>query len=366
MSAAPRVAMTLTQDWHAVPGGTAVAANALARELIRRDGVELIAAVPRGGEPTEGFAPQVPTARLGLPVPVLYDAWNLLRRPLVTSATGAVDLVHLTVPIACPRESVPMVATVHDLFPLTMPRLFTRRGAGLMARGLRRIRDEAAAVMVPTEVMRAEFVDHGFDPDRLHVVPLGVDRVPDPDAVRSRELLAGLGIGEPFVLFVGTAEPRKGLDVLIDALRSVQRDLRLVVVGPEGWGDVEPSLATLGNRVVRTGFLPEADLRILQATATVTCVPSRAEGFGLPVLEAMAAGSPVVTTSSTSMEEVAGGAALLVPAGDATALGRAIDEVVGDPSAADELRRLGRLRAAAMTWARAAERVESVYRAVLG
>jgi glycosyltransferase involved in cell wall biosynthesis len=367
MAGEPRVAMTLTQDWHAVPGGTAVAANALAEAIHTGGLADVVGVVPAGGRPAAGFAPPVPTAALSLPVPWLYDAWHHLRRPRVTSASGVVDLVHLTIPIAAPAERVPTVATVHDLLPLTMPERFRRRGVRLMTRGLDRIRQEAAAVMVPSEWSRREFERHGFDPARLHVVPLGVEPLEPARPEEVERVLARHHLRHPFVLFVGTAEPRKGLDVLVSAWARLRHpDAELVLVGPAGWGGLEEPLETLGPGVHRLGFLPRDELRILQGAAAVSCLPSRAEGFGLPVLEAMAAGSPVVTTSASAMEEVADGAAVLVPVGDVEALAAAIEGILGDPGGAQRLRELGRARAAGYGWERSAAAVGAVYREVLG
>ena len=367
MAAAPRVAMTLTQDWHAVPGGTAVAANALAGALHRGGLAEVIGVVPAGGPPSTGFAPPVPTAALRLPLPWLYDAWHHLRRPRVTGASGPVDLVHLTVPIAAPPERVPTVATVHDLLPITMPERFRRRGVRLMTRGLERIRREAAAVMVPSEWTRREFEAHGFDADRLHVVALGVEEIEPATPEEVTRVLDRHGLRRPFVLFVGTTEPRKGLDVLLSAWSRLGRPgADLVLVGPAGWGELDGLLGASGPEVHRLGFLPREELRVLLGAAAATCLPSRAEGFGLPVLEAMAAGSPVITTSGTAMEEVAGGAAVLVPVGDVEALAEAIEAVLADPGDAEGLRALGRERAAGFGWGATAAAVGDVYRQVLG
>lgn len=362
MSRLLRVGLTLTQDWHRVPGGTAVAANALAAELVRCGEVELTGVVPRG-TPTEGYAPQVPTRRLPLGVPWLYDSWHHVRLPRITSVVPDADLVHLTVPMAPPRERVPLVASVHDVLPLTMPSSFTRRGARMMSRGLERIRSEAAMVLVPTEAGRREFTAQGFDPARLEVVPLGVDP-PGPVAPHVQdEALVRHGVERPYVLFVGTAEPRKGLDVLTAAMGRLDRpEVTLVLVGPQGWGEVD--LAGLGH-VVRLGHLPEADLAALRAAAAVCALPSRAEGFGLPVLEAMAAGAPVVTTAGTPMEEFAHGVARFVPVGDAEALADALGDVLDDPALAQRMGAAGVQRAAEYTWSRTARRVLDVYRKVL-
>lgn len=362
MSRRLRVALTLTQDWHRVPGGTAVAANSLAGAVAQNEALEVLGVVPRG-RPTEGFEPSVPTRALALGLPWLYDSWYHLRWPRVTSAVSGADIVHVTVPMAPPPERVPIVATLHDVLPLTMPESFTRRGVRLMARGLHRLRSEASMVMVPSEQGRREFIDRGFDPARVEVVPLGTE-IPAPVAsVHLQRVLDRHRIDPPYVLFVGTTEPRKGLDVLAAAMRRLDRsELTLVLAGPSGWGEVD-----LGGleRVVTLGHVPAGDLDALRAGAAVCAMPSRAEGFGLPVLEAMAAGVPVVTTAGTPAEEFASGVASFVPVGDPSALATALAEVLDDPDLAGELGAAGVKRAAEYTWDRAAERVVGVYREVL-
>ncbi|MCP4435879.1 MAG: glycosyltransferase family 4 protein [Actinomycetia bacterium] len=363
MSTPLRVAMTLTQDWHSVPGGTATAANALASAVADDARVDLVGVGPAGPRPGEPFTPPVPTESLGLRLPWLYDSWDKLRQPRVTSASGPVDLVHLTIPIACPRDRVPMVATVHDVLPLTMPEMFTRRGAKLMARGLGRIRDEAAIVMVPSELGAREFEAQGFDPSRLAVVPLGVDAEVAPQRSAVEAARRAHGLESDYVLFVGTSEPRKGLDVLIDAFERLDRPgLVLAVAGPSGWGeDMGPRLDALGERCRRLGFLESGELNALRCGSAVCCLPSRAEGFGLPVLEAMAAGAPVVTTEGTPMAEFAHGVAWLVPVGDSEALAQSLADVLDDPEVADAMRAEGVQRAGEYSWRRTAAAVVDVY-----
>ncbi|MCB1010770.1 MAG: glycosyltransferase family 4 protein [Microthrixaceae bacterium] len=369
MSAPIRVAMTLTQDWHEVPGGTAVAANELARELGARDEVDLVGVVPPG-TPTEGFEPPVPTVGLRLGPPLLYDSWTTVRRPRVAAAVRGVQIVHSTVPIAVPREQVPVVATVHDLLPITMPGSFTRRGVRMMRKGLERIRTEAAMVMVPSEMGLRTFCDHGFDRSRLRVVPLGVRVVEPPEPQVVAEVLARHRLEPPYVLFVGTEEPRKGLDVLARAMaRLDRRGLTLALAGPAGWGDSGlddlSSLIGQGDRVRRLGFVSAGDLAAIRAGASVCALPSRGEGFGLPALEAMATGVPLVTTRGTPMEEVADGAALLVPVGDVGALTQALEDVLGDPELAERMRSDGLRRSALYSWAHSADLVLDIYREVL-
>ncbi|MFV0317394.1 MAG: glycosyltransferase family 4 protein, partial [Microthrixaceae bacterium] len=349
MSDSIRVAMTLTQDWHKVPGGTAVAANELAAELHAMDGIDLVA-VLAPGSPTVGYEPDVPGVRMRPGPPLLYDAWTMLRRPKVTSVVPDAQVVHSTIPIAVPRETVPVVSSVHDLLPLTMPEAFTGRGARIMRRGLERIRSESAMVIVPSELGASEFRSHGFDGARLRVVPLGVRPVDPPPGAEVDRVLRGLGLSGPYVLFVGTEEPRKGLDVLSEAMRRLDRPgLTLAVAGPAGWGEsgLDPELGGGGGgmRMKRLGYLSDFDLRCVRSGAAVCALPSRAEGFGLPALEALAGGVPLVTTAGTPMEEVAGSAARLVPAGDSEALAEAIADVLDDARLAERMTAAGIERA---------------------
>lgn len=368
-SARPRVAVTVTQCWHRVPGGTATSVLDLLAALDAAGDVpELVAVAPRSGrDPGPGWAPAVPTVHLSLPIPVLYDAWTRLRRPSVESATGPVDLVHLTVPITPPRSPAPLVATVHDVLPLSDPGWFTGRGARLMRRGLEVVRDEAALVMVPSRATAEAAAAHGFDDDRLRVVPWGSTPV-DVDVAAVASARARHGLSGPYVLFVGTTEPRKGLEVLGEAMvRLARAEVTLALAGPVGWGDADRgALDAVPGPVVRLGFVPRADLPALQRGAAVSVVPSLAEGFGLPALEALAAGAALVTTSGTACAEVAGDAAVLVPPGDVAALADAIGALLDDPGRAEALRAGGPARAAHFDWGRTASAVAAVYREVLG
>ncbi len=367
---AARVAMTLTQLWHRVPGGTATSIVELVRALADREDVVVAGVGARGVPTVDPSVLPVPVTSLGLPVRLLYDSWHRTGRPMVepsaAAAIGDVDLVHLTVPMGPPRTTVPLVATVHDLFPLSRPEWFTRRGVRLMVPALLRVRERADAVVVPSQAVAEDCRAHGFAEDRLHVVPWGSHPVSLPEdggaALRRR-----LGLRGRYVLFVGTLEPRKGLAVLVDAMARLGRpDLTLVVAGPSGWGpDDVAQVASVPGPVLRTGFLPESDLVALRAGADVCCVPSWAEGFGLPALEALAAGAPLVTTAGTALEEVAGDAAVLAPAGRSDRLADALRSVLDDADLAASLRAAGPARAAELTWDATASRVRDVYSRVL-
>jgi glycosyltransferase involved in cell wall biosynthesis len=168
------------------------------------------------------------------------------------------------------------------------------------------------------------------------------------------------------VLWVGTREPRKNLRRLIEAfgrLDSVDADL--VLVGPEGWhGDVEAP-AEVADRIRTLGFVPGDDLSGLYRAARVFCYPSLREGFGMPVLEAMAHGAPTITSSTTATAEVAGDAAVLIDPTDVSALRDALAEMLDDDAAAADLSRAGVARARAFPWSRTAELTVSAYEEVV-
>lgn len=195
----------------------------------------------------------------------------------------------------------------------------------------------------------------GIDAARLRHVPLGVDveRAPLAEVARVRALYR---LPERYLLFVGTIEPRKNLRGLARAVALLDDPIPLVVAGADGWGDAGADL--IGD-VTFLGFVPNEDLRGLYAGAHVFCYPSELEGYGLPVLEAMAQGAPVVTSMDTATEEAAGGAAVLVDASDVGDIARGITEAIARRI---ELDALGRQRAANATWMRTAELTAAAYR----
>jgi glycosyltransferase involved in cell wall biosynthesis len=164
-------------------------------------------------------------------------------------------------------------------------------------------------------------------------------------------------------VFTGTVEPRKNLRRLVKAFARLPRhDVDLVLVGPAGWNEsLEADLATLEERVHVLGFVERPELEALLAGADVFCLPSLKEGFGLPVLEAMSQGTPVVTSKGTSTAEVAGAAALLVDPLDESAIAAAIEQLLDDRALAERLADAGRARASTYTWERTAAAAMAVY-----
>jgi glycosyltransferase involved in cell wall biosynthesis len=357
-----RVAMTLEQCWHDVPGGTAMAALRLAAALSARTDVTVVGvAASHRSLPQRDYRPSIPVRQLPLPRRVMYPSWQRLRWPLVERYTGTVEVVHATA-FPVPPRSAPLVVTVHDLEFLHRPDRVTRHGARFFRRAWRLVQRDADRVIVPSEFVRAACLAAGLGGDRVRVVPHGVAVPPvttaDVESARTR-----YDLHRPYVLWVGTWEPRKNLDGLLTAFTAVDAGVDLCLVGPPGWRLDATRLPALGDpRVHRLGFVSEPDLHALYAGASVFCLPSHGEGFGLTITEAMAHGTPVITSAGSATEEVADGAALLIDPSDPTTIADAIGRVMSEPTLAHQLSEAGRRRTAGLTWDKAAERTIAVYR----
>lgn len=305
--------------------------------------------------------PGVGVAARRAPARLLRTAWAHGELPPVEWLAGRAEVVHGTNFVLPPARRARGVVTVHDLSYLRVPGTVTAASARyreLVPRGLRR----AAAVITPSRAVADEVVDtYRLDPAVAVPTPLGVDpawfAVPPPTAA----WLAARGLPERYLLFVGTLEPRKDVPTLLAAYRRLRSQVPdvppLALVGPAGWGPA-PELAGLPpHAVVRVGYLEEVELRPVVAGAAVLCFPSLYEGFGLPPLEALAAGTPVVGTDIPTTREVVGPYARLVAPRDPDALAAALHAALGaahDPAP-------GRAHAATFTWRRTAEATRAVY-----
>ncbi|NTW40235.1 MAG: glycosyltransferase family 4 protein [Cellulomonadaceae bacterium] len=358
--------MTVEQCWQRIPGGSGSYIVALLGALAERDDVTTtgLAAAHRHSPPPD-LLPPGRVRSMGLPRYPLYQAWNRVSAPRPEWLVRGLDVVHATT-WAIPPTRRPLVVTVHDVAFLRDPAHFTPRGVSFFTRALERTRDEAAVVVVPSVTTADDCVAAGIDRSRLHVVPHGAPSwtVADGEvaALRTR-----LGLPERFVLWCGTLEPRKNLTGLLAAFALVadaEPDLHLVLVGPRGWGEahaVPPG--PWAERVHETGRLSAEDLRVAYAAATAFAFPSTWEGFGLPVLEAMSTGTPVVTSRGTSMAEVVGDAGVLVDPADPADIAAGLLRAIGPDGSA--IGAAGLTRSAEFTWALAAERTVAAYRAAL-
>ena len=314
--------------------GTARWIRGLLGELERRDGL----AVRRLGWGGAGRVTAV----------VRDVLWYPLLLPL-EARRADLDVLHCTIYRAPTRSSVPVVVTVHDLAVLRQPEVFpawTRLyGRTLLRRTIR----SATRVVAVSEFSRRETVELcGVDADRIDVVP---------NAVAPVFTVAGPRAGGDYALAVGTLEPRKNLPRAIEAARLAGVELR--VVGARGWGGVQAD----GAGVQWLGRLSDDELARLYRGARCLVYPSLYEGFGIPVAEAMATGTPVVTSRDSAMADVAGEAAVLVDPLDPASIAAGIEEAA---SRRDELVQLGLDRARLYTWARAADAAVAAYERAVG
>lgn len=314
---------------------------------------------------------------LALPRPVLYEAWHRLGAPhpaWASSRIAGCDLVHAPSPAVPPRGRRPLVVTVHDAAFEVHPETYPARGLRFHRSGVAAAARRADLVVTVSETAAREVAERTpVPPGRIRVVPNGVDHtVAGPDEVA--EVTARHGLDDrPYLLWVGTTEPRKNVGTLVAAVARLADRRggapRLVLVGPAGWLDrglvADADRATLGDRLRLLGRVPERDLRALYAGAALFCFPSRHEGFGLPVLEAMVQGTPVVCADVPALREVTGGAARLVPATDVAAWAGVIADLLGRPEEAAALAAAGTTRAAGFSWSRTVAATRDVYAEVL-
>jgi glycosyltransferase involved in cell wall biosynthesis len=358
--------------------GIARYSRELLRELGRTDGIEPIPVAGWSSLPAEALSALRHESGLrltGLGRHGTSLLWTFCGAPaLERLIPGPVDAVHalsLGYPVATRK---PFVVTIHDLGPLTHPEFFRNTRPWVMQRSLAQAVRQAAAIVCVSQSTADEvdrLVGNGIG-QRIHVVPEGVSaeffEPADPAS------LAGLDLppaGVPFVLSAGAISPRKNVQGVVKAMAALAADLphHLVLVGGEGWDTDAVTLElrdrpALSGRVHLLGYVSDPALRALYAAAAVYVHPSLYEGFGLPVLEAMACGTPVVAADRTSLPEVVGEAGLLVDPLDTAALADDIRAICTDAAVAAAMSRKGRARAATFTWEDCARRIADLHRAL--
>ena len=366
-----RVAMVVEQMWQPVPGGSGTYITNLAHSL-RAQGVKVAGIAARRSHNDPGSSAvgleTMPVRYANLPRPALYESWNRLHSPLAEAILPASDLVHATT-WAVPPTRKPLVVTVHDLAFLRNPEHFTKRGNSYFRKSLQRTIKEAQAVIVPSQATADDCYEAGINPERVHVIPHGVS-VQEVSASQIDLFRTAYGLSRPYVLWTGTREPRKNLPGLLHAFSRIAGEfpqLDLVLVGPSGWGDdaVERQLiqAIGTSRVHVLGHLAQDTLQQAYAGARAFVFPSYWEGFGLPVLEAMAHSVPVVTSLGTSTAEVAGDCGILVEPSDPDQIAAGLRRVLGREH--DHFALAGYERAQAMTWKACAKAHLRVYQQVM-
>jgi glycosyltransferase involved in cell wall biosynthesis len=371
-----RVAVHVDQLFFAAPGGIGTYVRNLVPALARRDpSLDLTLFHARFDAPDlpEPWMREHRIERLEAGIRSLYPRWDVLGRPPLPPALRGVDLVHATNPAAIPPvdDDQRLVVTIHDLAFELFPGMYPRAWRTLYRVGLRAAVRRAHAILTPSRSTAEDVVSRTrVDPRRVAVTPLA-STLPIAD-LDVDEALGRLKIRPPYVLFVGTLEPRKNLVRLVRAYRRVAAagvPHSLVLAGPLGWHP-EPLLRELAlegpGEIVMTGALGPEELDAVYRAASVFAYPSRYEGFGLPVVEAMARSIPTVASNTSSLPEVTGDAALGVDPRSVREIAAAIERLCTDVDLAERLAARGRERAERFSWDETARLTLETYERVLG
>ncbi len=329
-------------------------------------GVDLALACQRADD--ERYARLAPFAKIvagpaGLGHRSERHAWEQTGLPVVAEQVGA-DVIHMpnySMPL---RPGLPTVVTIHDLSFFTDPDRYTQLNAVSLMSATKTSARQATRLIVPSNATRDELVRVlGIDPERIDVAHHGVDHrlFHRPNEVQVSRVTARLGLhGKPYVAFLGSLTPRKNAAALVSGWSAAVADMTeppaLVLAGGGGWSqELDEAVARIPAhlRLVRPGYLPFADLPGFLGGAIVVAAPSRGEGFGLPVLEAMACGAPVLTTYRTSLPEV-GGDAVAYTEPDVDSIAVALRALLDDPERRAALSEAGYARSQDFTWAASA------------
>jgi glycosyltransferase involved in cell wall biosynthesis len=312
--------------------------------------------------------------------PMAFDPASRLRRILFqqlrlgrTARDLGAEALHGPAYVTPLRSPLPAIASVYDLMVLIHPGLCARANRIHYGLVLPRALPRCARIIVPSNAVADSVAAlPGVAPDRIEIIPLGIDdefHEPLADG-QVRALRQRLQLPDRFLLFVGNQEPKKGLEVLVRALVRLPLAPPLVIAGKRAWGmgglDDLIRDSGLSESIIFTGYLPDEDLPPLYAAAEWLVFPSIYEGFGLPPLESMACGTPVIASDGGALPETTGDACVRVPAGRAGPLAEAIEACWADPGKRESLIRKGRKQARRFSWRTHAQAVRKVYAEVRG
>ena len=340
----------------------------LLRELLQMDGLDL-----------SGFAAsvrQLDLAALGRPLPhrhlpiptrLMYKVWSVFGAPKVDSLLGGVDIYHATNYFLPPVKRAKRVLTIHDIAFKKHPELCSPKIVGPFSEGVAGFARAADAVIADSESTRRDIIEMlGVRENRVHTVHLAVEDGLAPMPREEARKIAGRK--NPYLLFVSTIEPRKNVQGIIKAFERIQDDFPhdLMLAGARGWMPESfwRELSGHSARILTPGFVAQRDMRAVFSAADAFVFPSYYEGFGLPVLEAMACGCPVITANNSSLPEVAGDAAEYCDANDIDSIANAMRRVLSDSALRESMSQRGLAQAAKFSWKKTAEQTAAVYRSV--
>jgi len=311
-----------------------------------------------------------------IPWRILAPIWNKFCWPPIELFIGKVDLFHSTNYILPPQRFGKSIITIHDLFFLIAPEYASKASVKLFKDQIKKYALRANKIIVVSESTKRDVQRLlGIAPGKIAVIYEGAESGYRPlnKELALKEIKHKYKLEHRFILFVGTLEPRKNLTNLIQAyslFRNRRKDCRhkLVICGMKGWSarDIFETAERLKlkKEIIFTGYVPENDLPLFYNAADLFTFPSLYEGFGLPVLEAMACGTPVITSNTSSLPEIVGEAAIMINPTDVGALADAIDKVLGNESLRQEMRNKGLARTKLFSWEETTKATVRLYKEV--
>ncbi len=296
--------------------------------------------------------------------------WESIGWPNVDTLVGGCDIFHATNYFLPPTRKARTVVTIHDLAFLAAPEFSSPKIVEPFSKGIKRFCRDADAIMVYSESTKRDilrFADPG--PEKIAIAPMATDDIYHPvELEKAKEIVRERhGIEDPYLLFVSTLEPRKNILGLLESFAILAKDFphKLVLIGSLGWKSEEyferVEKLGLGDRVLRLGYVPHELLSSFYSAADAFVFPTHYEGFGLPLLEAMTCGCPVVSSDNSSVEEVTAGGAIRVNSHDVEGFANAVSQVLTDSELRDRLVAAGKAQAATFSWTRCAETTMEVY-----
>jgi len=374
----PRIALNahlLSADASYRGAGVSHYIESLLRYLPQADAAaEYLALLRRGAPAAPGW--RSCTARWDTGHPAARVAWEQVAQPW-RLWRERIDLVHAPVYVGPVASPCPMVVTVHDLSFYLYPELLRRASRSYLQRLTRLSVARAAGIIAVSRATRDDLVQVlGVAPERITVVHNGVDDTMRPIADRAaiEAFRRRRGLPERFILFVGTLEPRKNVPKLLQAYALLRERWGaahcLVLAGGRGWGydDIEATMARLGlgsEAVILPGFVPQDELPLWYNAADLFVYPAIYEGFGIPPLEAMACGAPVLVSDRSSLPEVVGDAGVVVDPDDVEVMAAAMRDVLFDDERRNALRAASLVRASEFSWVTTAQHTASLYHRIL-